>query len=32
VPCPRCNQPAEGAAPRMPEGFKTDFDKKGWRH
>jgi hypothetical protein len=22
----------DGAAPRMPEGFKTDVDKKGWRH
>ena len=19
-------------APRLPEGFRTEFDKKGWRH
>jgi hypothetical protein len=19
-------------APRLPDGFKTEFDKKGWRH
>jgi len=22
----------EDAAPRLPDGFKTDVDKKGWRH
>jgi hypothetical protein len=28
--CPRCN--AGDDDPRMPKGFKTEFDKKGWRH
>jgi hypothetical protein len=32
MPCPWCNKPAEGEQPRMPEGFKTEFDKDGWRH
>jgi hypothetical protein len=32
APCPICNMPEEGAAPRMPDGFKTEVDKKGWRH
>jgi hypothetical protein len=32
MPCPSCNQPTEDEAPRLPEGFKTEFDKKGWRH
>jgi len=22
----------EGAAPRLPDGFKTEVDKDGWRH
>jgi hypothetical protein len=29
MPCPACNQPAEGEEPRMPDGFKTEFDKTG---
>jgi hypothetical protein len=24
--------PAEGETPRIPEGFRTEFDKDGWRH
>ena len=32
MPCPACNAPEEGAALRLPEGFKTEFDKDGWRH
>ena len=32
APCPTRNVPVEGIAPRMPEGFKIDIDKKGWRH
>jgi hypothetical protein len=32
MPCPVCNMADEGAAPRLPDGFKTDVDKKGWRH
>jgi hypothetical protein len=32
MPCPRCNAPAAGEAPRLPEGCKTEFDKDGWRH
>ena len=32
APCPWCNLPAHGEAPRMPDGFKTDVDKDGWRH
>jgi hypothetical protein len=32
MPCSSCNIPEEGTAPRMPDGFKTDIDKKGWRH
>jgi hypothetical protein len=30
--CPACNAANDRAAPRMPDGFKTDIDKKGWRH
>jgi len=30
VPCGRCNNSDE--TPRMPEGFKTEVDKGGWRH
>jgi hypothetical protein len=29
APCPACNATNDGAAPRMPEGFKTDVDKDG---
>jgi hypothetical protein len=29
---PRCNVPEKDEAPRLPEGFRTQFDKKGWRH
>jgi hypothetical protein len=33
APCPLCNSPTDdGTQPRMPKGFKTEFDKKGWRH
>jgi hypothetical protein len=32
APCPHCNASEDGTAPRMPKGFKTEFDKKGWRH
>jgi hypothetical protein len=31
-PCPWCNVPSGDKPPRMPDGFETDFDKKGWRH
>ncbi|SHG50668.1 zinc finger domain-containing protein, LSD1 subclass [Bradyrhizobium erythrophlei] len=30
APCPRCN--AGDDDPRIPKGFKTEFDKKGRRH
>jgi hypothetical protein len=26
------NVPEDGREPRMPDGFKTEVDKKGWRH
>jgi hypothetical protein len=32
VPCPWCNVPDKNEQPRLPKGFKTGFDKKGWRH
>jgi hypothetical protein len=32
APCPACNASGEGEAPRMPDGFKTEVDKDGWRH
>jgi hypothetical protein len=32
MPCPACNIADEGAAPRLPDGFKTDVDKDGRRH
>jgi hypothetical protein len=32
APCPECNMPKKGEFLRMPEGFRTDFDKKGSRH
>jgi hypothetical protein len=32
APCPRCNAGDEDTEPRAPKGFKTEFDKKGWRH
>jgi hypothetical protein len=32
APCPLCNVAAEGEAPRMPEGFRVEIDKSGWRH
>src|SRR5216684_319842 len=31
APCPQCNAPARGEAPRLPDGHRTQFDKKGWR-
>jgi len=27
-----CNSSEHGEAPRMPEGFKIEADKDGWRH
>jgi hypothetical protein len=30
APCPRCNVPEKDEAPRLPEGFRTQFDKKGF--
>jgi hypothetical protein len=30
MPCPNCNMTDN--EPRTPEGFRTDVDKKGWRH
>jgi hypothetical protein len=32
MPCSACNMADKGAAPRMPDGFKTEVDKKGRRH
>jgi hypothetical protein len=32
MPCPLCNQSAKGETPRMPDDFKVDLDKDGWRH
>jgi hypothetical protein len=32
APCPWCNVTDKDGAPTLPEGFKTEFDKKGWRH
>jgi hypothetical protein len=32
APCPMCNSSELGDAPRMPDGFKTEVDKDGWRH
>jgi hypothetical protein len=32
APCPACNAANDGEAPRMPSGFKTEVDKKGWRN
>jgi hypothetical protein len=29
APCPACNAANDGEAPRMPSGFRTQFDKKG---
>jgi hypothetical protein len=31
-PCPVCDSPSRGDAPRMPEGFRIELDKDGWRH
>ncbi len=30
--CPRGNASDDDAAPRPPAGFRTNADKKGWRH
>jgi hypothetical protein len=30
--CPVCNSTNGRDAPRLPEGFKTEVDKDGWRH
>jgi hypothetical protein len=32
APCPACNAPEPGEAPRLPKGYDTAFDKEGWRH
>jgi hypothetical protein len=32
APCPMCNSSEHSATPRMPDGFKTEVDKDGWRH
>ncbi|MEY9132134.1 hypothetical protein ACVIWV_001990 [Bradyrhizobium diazoefficiens] len=32
APCPACNAPVDGEAPRMPGGFHVEVDKDGWRH
>src|SRR5258708_2119157 len=32
MPCRICNMSDDEAGPRLPKGFKTQFDKKGWRH
>jgi hypothetical protein len=32
APCPMCNSVEFDEAPRLPAGFKTEIDKKGWRH
>jgi hypothetical protein len=32
APCPACNAPERDEPPRLPDGFRTDFDKDGWRH
>jgi hypothetical protein len=32
MPCPTCNMTDDDTAPRMPDGFKTEVDKDGWRH
>jgi hypothetical protein len=32
APCPQCNASNDDTEPRPPKGFKTEFDKKGWRH
>jgi hypothetical protein len=32
MPCPACNIADENSAPRLPNGFKTEFDKDGSRH
>ena len=29
---PVCNIPEDGASPRLPDGFKTEIGKDGWRH
>ncbi|WP_159011093.1 hypothetical protein [Bradyrhizobium sp. S69] len=32
APCPKCSGTNDGNAPRMPSGFTTQVDKKGWQH
>src|SRR3979490_1165285 len=32
MPCPQCNASDDDTEPRAPKGFKTEVDKKGWRH
>jgi hypothetical protein len=32
MPCQVCNMADDGDVPRMPEGFKTEVDKDGWRN
>jgi hypothetical protein len=32
VPCSGCKLPGNGERPRLPEVYRTQFDKQGWRH
>ena len=32
APCLACNPSDREHPPKMPEGYKTIFDKDGWRH
>lgn len=32
VPCPACNPSDREHKPKMPEGYRTTFDKQGWKH
>jgi hypothetical protein len=32
APCPVCHGTNNRHAPQMPEGFKTEVGKDGWRH
>jgi hypothetical protein len=31
APCPACNSSDREHAPAMPDGYRTIFDKDGWR-
>ncbi|MEO8596430.1 MAG: hypothetical protein ABI759_24135, partial [Candidatus Solibacter sp.] len=32
MPCPMCNPSDPDNPPKMPDGYRTIFDKDGWRH